>query len=81
MRELPSWAPTAALLLCFRQVAERLGNLLLALVAAMQVDQRSTGRRVTHAIHQFSQRNPGARRKLVAGAGPRNGVGRRVRRG
>ena len=89
MRCLLLGALTAAPYLCFDQVAQRLGDLLLPLVTAVQVDQRSAGRRVAHAIHQLPQRSPGARRKLVAGvaqivevklAKPRNGVGRRVLR-
>jgi hypothetical protein len=53
--------------LCLGPFTERLGDLVLALVTAMQVDKCSADGRVAHAIHQLSQRGYGARRQLVAG--------------
>ncbi len=84
----------AALELRVSQVAERLGDLTLVLVTAMEIDQRGTGGRMPNAVHQLPQCGSKCQPRVVTGmaqivemkltepgAGPRNGVGRRVRRG
>jgi hypothetical protein len=72
-------ALTAALYLRFRQVTQRLGDLLLTLITAVQVDQRGAGRRggpcdpSTPAAQpryppQAGCRRPAAQRRRPAGA-------------
>jgi hypothetical protein len=71
-RWLAPGALATAHYLRFRQVAERLGDLLLPLVAAVQIDQRGAGRGVAHAVHQLPQRRP---RRRCAAPGPTPALG------
>jgi len=65
-RRLVSGVLATALYLRFRRVTERLGDLVLALVAAVQVDQRDAGRGVAHTVHKLPQRGSRARRQIIA---------------